>query len=209
MARSPCDLCGGTKHRYCEAKAAWVPCECLRGKRSTVRYRRAGIPERFDGETWASFLSSHEVSRPRALVEAAKVLSEGCQPAGWILIHGRPTRARALAVALLLRSACDGRLEARALDVPSLIDAEFTPGRGRKVYETDVLAVEVGGEPKNKWNRHVLEKALRDRWSRGQFTILVTEGDPSRLAAGYGSGVIEESLSEKFSKVRVAPKEGS
>jgi len=185
-----------------------VECECLRAARVEARYRRAGIPPVYIGETWRTFLAAYEVSDPRVLLEAARALKAARGGHRWVLVSGRPTGARDLAAALLLRAACDGGLEARRIDVPSLIDVEFAPGRGREVYDLPVLALEVGSEPVNRWNKVVIEKAMRDRHAERRFTLLVTERDPGALASLYKSGQIEEAVRGRFDKVRVGPRAG-
>lgn len=200
-----CEKCGGSRHVWSEAEAAYVPCECLRAQRGRARYRAAGVPERFDEETWRTFLDGYRATNVRALLGAARLLVKGEQPDRWILLHGLPSKARDLCSALVLRSACDGRMSARWLDLPMLIENEFD-GRSAEPYELDVISLQVGGEPAHKWNRHVLERALRDRWAHRRFTLLVVDGDVTRLGALYKSPAIEEALRERFDKVRLEAK---
>lgn len=90
-----------------------------------------------------------------------------------------------------------------------MIDAEFDPGRGSSLYGIQALGIECGEEPDNKWNRHVLEKAIRRRWMEKQFTMIVTVLEPSRLPGRYkNSGEIAEALSGRFANVRVSARTG-
>jgi len=202
-----CKLCDGSRHRWCEDRGGYVPCECLREKHRTERFQRAGVPTRYDAETWKTFVATYAVKDVRGLLAVAKELKAGNVEADWVLVHGRPTRARMLAAALMLRSACEGGLEARSVDVPKLIDAEFQPGRGKEFYELPVLIVELGGEPGNKWNKIVLEKCVHQRWEASLFTMFVVEGEPNRVASNYKSTRIVQAVSRRFTKVRLDPKE--
>ncbi len=186
----------------------WVACPCLQTSRSEARYREAGVPLRFDDETWRTLAATYEVPELRLLADVAKVLKRGEQPEDWLLVHGGPTRGRSLVMALLMRAACDGGLDARAVDLPGLIDVEFEKGRGAEFYRLDVLAIEVGRESPNKWNRVVLEKAIRQRWADKRFLVLVAHRDPSRLPSLYRSPVLEDAFEEKFRRVRVKEREG-
>lgn len=205
----PCERCGGARHRYDSERNTWVACECLRARRVTTRYARAGVPIRFSDETWRTLLSTYSVSEAKRLVGVAKALREGRQPEDWPLIGGSPSRARQLLATLLLRAACDGCLEARAMALPELIDVEFERGQSALVLATPVLILTVGNEPKNRFNRIVLEKALNRRWGHQRFTALVTGIDVARLATNYGSRAIDEALEERFFKVRLGPKEST
>ena len=201
--KQECKICDGAKHRYDKDQAQWVPCECLRAKRSKDRYRDAGIPERHHTETWKGFMQGHRVSAPKRLAEIAKRLSRGEQPAKWLLFNSRSNRVREEFSSLILKSACDGELTALGLDVPSMIDAQFTEGRGESLWRIECLVIQVGNEPPNKWNRHVLEKAFQRRWARGLFTVLVTNLDPSRIGTTYKSRQIEEAIGENFVRIKV------
>lgn len=201
--RKPCDLCGGSRHRFDEDKKAFVACNCLSSSRNVERYRLAGVPVVFEKETWKTLLDTYRVGNTKLLLSTAKTLSGEDTPDQWLLIHGTPARARSLISALLLRAACDGRFSCRALDLPTLIDGEFQPGRGQEIYELDMLVIDVGGEPANKWNRHVLGKALKIRWAKGLYTVIVADGDPARLGTLYKSAEIEEALSSRFKRIRV------
>lgn len=204
--RRGCSECQGSRHRWVGGR--WVACRCLLEERRQLRYRKAGVPPRFDDETWRTFAAAYEVPRLKLLAGVAKTLQSGEQPEEWLLVHGRPTRARTLAMALLMRAACDGGLQAMAVDLPGLIDVEFEKGRGQEIYRHDVLAIECGREPPNKWNRVVVEKAIRQRWADKRFLVLVVHGDPSGLASRYRSALLEDALGEKFKRVRVKEREG-
>lgn len=210
MTAVPCVDCGGSRHRFDEARLAYVPCHCLRDARLAQRRRAAGLPPRFEGETWKGFLALYRIeTSKRELLAAIEALRAGNADAPWLVVCGRPARARRLAATLILRAACEGGLAARLLDVPTMIDVEFEPGRGSSLYGIRALAIECGEEPENKWNRHVLEKAVRRRWLEEQFTMLVTVLDPSRLPSRYkNSGELAEAIAEKFADVRVSPREG-
>ena len=201
----PCDQCNGSRHRWDPAKGRHVRCECLRTRQAEDRYVRAGVPRRFESETWRSFLKSYEVSGAKAIVTAARDLARGGQPKSWILVSGRPEMARQIAVSLTLRSACDGHLTAKSLDVSDMIDAEFQRGEASHMPEIDVLVIQIGNEPVNKWHKVVLEKALRERWAHNRFTLLSSDLDPSRIATTYTSALIEEAMG-RFSRVCVEPK---
>jgi len=202
-----CRLCGGSRHVFSEERGGYVACECLQRKQRTDSYRRAGVPGRYDNETWRTFVEAYTVERVRSLLAVAKSLKAGDTDPQWILAHGRPTRARMLVASLVLRSACDGGLEGRLLDLPKLIDAEFQPGRGEDLYRMPVLVIEVGSEPGNKWNTVVMEKLVHKRWEASLFTMLVVEGEPTRVLNSYKSSRVTLAASERFLRVRVGPKE--
>jgi len=169
-----------------------------------IKYREAGIPVRYDEKTWKDLVYSYSPRDLKVLAQAGRELKRGIVGADWILLYGRPMRVRSLTEALLMRAACDGGLSAMATDLPGLIDVEFDKGRkGPGAYGVDVLSLEVGREPPNKWNRVVIEKALRRRWGDRKFLLLVVHGDPSRLASLYKSALVEESLSDRFVKIGV------
>jgi len=201
-----CKLCSGSRHVFNKERGGWVICECLKKKRRIESYETAGVSTRYDNETWRTFTETHEVKNKRSLLKVIKQLGAGEQPDRWVLIHGYPSRARALASTLILRTACDGELEARGIDVSGMIDAEFGDDRGAALLKLDALVIEVGGEPPNKWNRHVLEKVLKRRWAKNLFTVLIAEIEPGRVGTHYKSKQIEDDLSEKFIRVKLAPK---
>lgn len=207
MSKSKCKLCDGSRHRWCDERSGYVPCECLKEKHRAERFVRAGVPTRYEAETWKTFVNTYFVSSASRLLRTAKELRGGNVEAPWSLVYGRPTRARMLAAALMLRSACEGGLESKSVDVPKLIDAEFQPGRGREFYDLPVLIVELGGEPGNKWNKIVLEKCVHQRWEASRFTMFVVEGEPDRVASNYKSTRIVQAVSRRFTKIRVGPRE--
>lgn len=202
-----CKLCNDTRHVWDEDRSLYVPCSCLLERQRRKRYRKAGIPERYNDETWKTFAKTYVVRSLSSLVGVVRELRGGNVQGDWALVHGRPTRARSLCAALTLRSACDGGLNCRRYDLPELIDAEFQPGRGRECYEVPVMLIEVGGEPTNKWNRVVLEKALHKRWEASLFTMLVVDGDPQRVFESYKSSKVLLATNERFVRVRLSPKE--
>lgn len=203
-----CSLCEGSRHRYDTEKNRWVKCECLTAKDSMSRYDRAGVPKRFDDETWQTLVPSYRLKGVKKLVQEVARLKRGESSEGWFMVTGRPSRARDLIAALVLRTAVDGGHSAGRTDLPELITIEF--GRGEEdqndLVDRSVLVLYVGGEPAHKWNRHVMEKVIRKRWAKRQFLLLVAEVDPGRLASYYKSGIVQEALSQNFHRVHVGLK---
>lgn len=143
-----------------------------------------------------------------SLLGVAKKLQVGDREAPWVMLHGRPAKARQIAAALTARAACDGGLTAAMFDLPTLIDIEFNRGEATDdIYKVDAAVVEVGGEPSHKFNRHVFERLIRTRWNTDRFTMLVVDGPPGRLGTKYGSQALSESFKEKFKRVKVEPNE--
>lgn len=202
-----CRVCDGSKHRWDKKRKVYVPCVCLKRKQETLRYRKANIPRRYHQETWRTFTETYRATGMRQLLEVAATLKEGDNTAPWPMVYGLPARARSLAGALMLRSACDGEIDCMGLDLPTLIDAEFQPGRGSEFYRLPALVVEVGGEPANKWNKVVLEKLLHQRGEYDRFTMFLVDGDPPRVSTKYKSATIATAFTEQFFKVKVAAKE--
>jgi len=202
-----CRICNGSRHRWDKKRKQYIACVCLRAKRQVGSYRAAGIPQRYDDETWRSWEQTYKTTGVRKLLEAAKTLAQGDQPDQWVLVHGRPMMAHSVASALLLRAACDGGLSAKALDLPYLIDAELQHHNAGQYYALDVVAVKIGDEAGNKWNRIVLERLLHYRWEQSLFTLLLVAGDPSRVAASYKSPRIVTAIS-RFHRVTMFPKDG-
>jgi len=202
---SECQVCRGSRHVWDKEAGSWVSCECLQTERALARYRSAGVPTWLEGMTWRSFLDSHQVSDPATLLRIAAKLRRGELPCEGLLVHGRPSRSRTTAAALVLRSACDAGLGVHSVTIPALIDIEFDRDRSHpEALEADVLSIRCGGEPAHKWNGYVLEKVFRSRATAGLFTMVVADRDPGRLEALYRSGTVADTL-RQFVKTRVAP----
>ena len=205
--KSACPECSGTKHRWDEAKGAWVSCSCLKSRRTASRYEKAGIGVKASDETWRTFFDSYAMTSAKGLLGSAALMKAGDLPDEWWILHGRPGRARRIASALVLKAACDGGLSAGKTDLATLIDIEFerSEDQDADLWRRDVLSLELGDEPRHKWNRQVLDKILKARTAMRRFTILVTELEPSRLPSYYSSPVLEETLSE-MARAKVEPK---
>lgn len=203
----PCTRCKGSRHRWDKTRGAWVKCDCLKLRRTLAAFKQSGGPLRHLQETWRSFLARFRVHpEPKGLVAVAAGLARGELPPKWLVVECRLEVARPILSALLLKAACEGELRARILDLPSLIDAEFQPGRGAPLYNLDALVVELGGEPANKWNTIVMEKLVRQRWARGQFNVFVSPQEPTRLGGIYKSAAVDEAVRSYATRVRVEAK---
>lgn len=203
-SRSACKLCEGSKHRWDEKRKAFVKCDCLKVKERSRLQDEAGIPTRYDGETWKTWAQGFEVSDLKKIVLTARALKAGDSEAPWVLVHGNSEEGRMMSGALMARSACEGGLAARLFDIPRLIDEQFKDHAGAQfLYELPVLIVEIGPEVGHKWNKVIMKKLVRDRWEASLFTMLLVEGDPSRVAGSYGSPRIAEAIKKRFAKIRV------
>lgn len=158
--------------------------------------------------TWRGLLGTIEVEPLREVLEAARELRARGRSDRWLLVEG-PAAAREGLVALLAREAVDGGARTLLLDLPRLVDVEFRRGEelGPRVYKTEVLCLSVGQEPPHKYNKFVLEKALRVRWAERLCTVVSTSIAPARLAGVYQSAHVEDAVSKKFARIRAWPKE--
>jgi len=204
-----CSLCQGAKHVL--QNGCWQPCPCLSGKRSIEAYRKAGIPLRFDTESWRSCLREFDIDEPKTLLSAAKKLRAKEQPSSWIILTGRPFDARAMLGALILKAACDGGLSAAQADLPTLIDIEFNREEasnplGPRIYGVGALVILCGEEPRHSYNKRVIERAVRYRWDRNLFTLIVSERDPGNLADRYESNLLRAMIRDRIEWIKVRPR---
>lgn len=203
--------CEGRKHVWSPTAKAMVPCVCLKRERQGVRYRKAGIPTRFEHETWRTFFDLWRPSEARTLADVARALKTPgkIEPTPMLLLTGRPSLGRELAGALLARSACDGGRTAMLTNLPALIDYEFgreDEGKGADPYRKGLLVVTVGSEPGHKWNRPTLEKVIRIRSDFELPTVLSVQGhEPHSLGSLYHSSVVEEAV-RQFTRIEVTPR---
>ncbi len=206
MARKSknCKICKGSKHRWDKDKNTFVKCHCLKIKERDQLFEDAGIPKRYDDETWRTWVEAFDVADVKKIVTTARALKSGDCEAPWILVHGNSELGRMMSAALMLRSACEGGLACRLFDLPKLIDEQFADQQGAHyLYQLPVLVVEVGSEVGHKWNKVIMKKLVRDRWEASLFTMLICSGDPSRIASSYGSPQIEHAINNRFTRIRV------
>jgi hypothetical protein len=171
--------------------------------------KRAGVSERWAESSWKDFVGAVRMSPPQLLLERARRLRRGEFP-DWVLIHGRPSRIRDFASAMVIRTACQGGLTAGTAALPDLIDVEFNRGDADSpdLSRVNVLVVRLGTEPPHRWNGYVLEKLMRRRWADGSFTCAVFEVDPLRINDLYRSSSLTDSFKQKFDWVSVSEKDG-
>ncbi len=159
--------------------------------------------------TWRGFFT--EWRTYGHVLRLAKALqTEGTKADRSLVLHGLRD-GRDLAASLLVRSACTGKRTAAIVDLPRLIDVEFrrdeedASGSGRQrrgLYAVGLLVVRLGHEPAHRYNRVVLERALKLRWGAVLPTVLLVEGDPSRLATDYRSTEVDEIVG-RYHRVQV------
>lgn len=180
--------------------AGWTICDCLKRVKQVERYRRSGVPPVYDRETWSKRLRNLGPRARRPVLEAACALKKGKPLSGGVVLSG-PYRCEI--AALLLRAACDGGVSALWVDVPKLIDLWMSKRDQRTdpdPHRVGALVVIAGREPRHSYNRHVMEKLVKTRRDYQTFTIVVSDGDPSRLGALYSRGV--EAIIESFIQAR-------
>lgn len=203
-----CSLCSDSKHVFNKKKNTWIKCSCLVKSISDSKYRDAGIPERFKNCSWKTMLGTHRILSKNAFTQLMKSCGEmrkGVKSELWFTVFSHSHTTRTEVNSLILRSACDGGLSARGLDIQALIDMEFEK-TGDRYKTADVLCITCGSEPSHKWNKHVLESVLKKRWGLKLFTVLICEVKPSSLNTIYGSSRIESFIEEDFREVSLEPK---
>lgn len=202
-----CEICQGSKHRWDEDREGYVDCHCLARKRQGDRYARAGVPQRFLGETWRLALKAHTFTgKVRALLREVSTLRQRERSDGWFLIRSKSSKTRATVAALILMAACDGGHECGYVTVKDMVDIEFDrqDRLDATVLDRAVLIIDAGQEPPHRWNRIVLENTLKERWGDGLFTVVITGRIFQRLEALYNSPVLEEFLRYRFKRVVVS-----
>lgn len=199
--------CNGRRHYFHPERRVWVPCICLRKERAEERYQRANIPVRYKDAVWKEFFATYAVSRGARVLVAAQELKDPrhTKPGVFFTVVGNPGKAKDTLGALLARASCDGGRPTIITDLANLVDHAFkreeADAPNPHIQETMIL--NLGHEPAHKWNRHVLEKAVCERWLRNLSTIVLVHGDEQRVSCG--STQVEHAL-KSFEKINISPK---
>ncbi|MEE2644585.1 MAG: ATP-binding protein [Myxococcota bacterium] len=211
----PCPRCAGVgSRRTMSADGRYqiaLPCRCQRLDRSIRLFSQAGIPARYYGASFESFVAK-EISGEQSKRRAARFAWEFSPGARGLLFYGGyGTGKTYLAAAILHVLVLNRGLAARFIEFTQLLSTlkghyqrrENSVAFLDELHRTPCLVIdELGEGAHSEWAESVLEELISRRYNASLTTIFTTNFDPRLSQETQGHQLRERVGARLYSRLQ-------